>query len=255
MKRTLFLLYGVTCYFCFFGTFLYLIGFVENFLVPKSIDTGEVVPLSQALLINTLLVALLGVQHSTMARPGFKAWWTRMIPKPIERSTYVLITSALFCLIFWQWRPIPTVIWQVDHSTIRTLLIAVSVMGWGIALYASFLIDHFDLFGLRQVWLYFRGRPYVHPPFKRPPLYRLVRNPLMLGFLIAFWFTPDMTSGHLLFCLLFTTYILIGVSFEERDIERILGEDYRRYRAQTPMLLPRPRRRSLADSRASATSD
>ncbi len=255
MKRTIYLIYGVLCYFAFFGTFLYLIGFVEGAFVPKGIDDGVAAPFGQALLINALLVALLGVQHSTMARPGFKKWWTQIVPKPIERSTYVLITSALFCLIFWQWRPITDVVWYVEHSTARTTLIAISLLGWAMVLYASFLIDHFDLFGLRQVWLYYTGRPYVHPSFKRPLLYRFVRNPLMLGFLIAFWCTPNMTGGHLLFCVLFTTYILVGVSLEERDLERLLGEDYRRFRAQTPMLLPWPRKQSAAESQSSATAD
>lgn len=236
-----FLAYGVVCYLAFLGAFLYLMGFVEGMVVPKGINDGAVVETANAILVNLGLIALLGVQHSVMARPTFKNWWTRFVPRPIERSTFVLITSAIFALMFWQWRPLPDVVWSAAHPALHNGLLGLSFAGWGLVLYSSFLIDHFDLFGLRQVWFHARGRPYAHPPFAMPALYRLVRNPLMLGFLIAFWSAPVMTQGRLLFCAGMTIYILIGVAFEERNLAEILGDDYRRYRARTPMLLPWPR--------------
>lgn len=236
-----FLIYGVVCYLLFFVTFLYLIGFVGNLAVPKSIDSGPAGPVGWAVFVNVLLIALFGLQHSTMARPGFKAWWTRYVPKPIERSTYVLITSIIFLFMFWQWQPIPTVVWQVDNPIAAGALRVLFAFGWGLALLASFLIDHFDLFGVRQVVLHWRNQPYTHPPFAMPWLYRLVRNPLMLGFVIAVWSTPVMTLGHLLFSATMTGYVLIGIHFEERDLMKVLGEPYLRYREATPMLLPWPK--------------
>lgn len=236
--------YGAACYGAFFVTILYLIGFSGDLLVPKSVDSGSPGPGASAVLIDLLLIGLFGIQHSIMARPGFKRWWTRIVPKPIERSTFVLITSLLLWLLFWQWRPIPSVIWRIDHASARIILTGLFFVGWGLVFYSSFLIDHFDLFGVRQVYLHLRGREYTHSPFKTPPLYRLVRNPLMLGFIIAFWATPVMTSGHLLFSIGMTAYIFIGVAFEERDLMGFLGEDYQRYRARTPMLLPWPRIKS-----------
>ncbi|RIK69352.1 MAG: hypothetical protein DCC65_01010 [Planctomycetota bacterium] len=238
MQRVIFLAYGSFAYLCFLGTFLYAIGFVWNVGVPKSIDSGPQSPLPTAILINSVLLGLFAVQHTIMARPQFKVMWTRIVPKPIERSTFVLATCVVLNLMYWQWRPITSTLWHMEESALRLLLFSVSGLGWLIVLYASFLIDHFYLFGLRQVWLHFRGQAYIHPAFKKPPLYRLVRNPLMLGFLIAFWATPDMTGGHLLFCIMTTGYIFVGITFEERDLSSILGADYRDYRERTPMIIP-----------------
>ncbi len=243
MKRVAFFAYGMSCYVLFLATLLYLMGFVANIVVPKSIDSGAEAQVWQAVFINTLLIALFGIQHSVMARPGFKNWWTRIVPPPVERSTFVLMTCLLLGLLFWQWRPIASVVWQVNDSSTRLILGGLCVTGWGLVLYSSFLIDHFDLFGIRQVFLYLRGREYSLPTFKLPVLYKLVRNPLMLGLLIAFWSTPDMTYGHLLFSVVVTAYIFVGVSLEERDLANLLGERYRRYREGTAMLIPLAKRK------------
>lgn len=247
MGRAIALIYGLAAYGAFFAVFLYMIGFVGNMLVPKSIDSGVPSPLGQALLINLGLVGLFAVQHSVMARPAFKSWWTRFIPKPVERSTFVLASSLILALLFWQWRPMPAIVWEVQQPVAATALRGLFFLGWLIVLYASFIIDHFDLFGLRQVFLYFRNRPYAHPPFAVRSLYRIVRHPLMVGFLIAVWATPVMTVGHLALALLLTGYILVGVTLEERDLVRHVGADYDRYRSQTPMFLPSlPKRKSPA---------
>lgn len=236
------MLYGLVCYFAFFGAILYAIGFVGNFVVPKSIDTGIIESPAKAVAIDALLLGLFAIQHTIMARPGFKKWWTRYVPVQIERSTFVLAASLLLMLLFWQWRPMPGVVWSVEHELAGALLTGISLIGWGLVFYSSFLIDHFDLFGLRQTFFHWRSWTYTHPPFKKPLLYQLVRNPLMLGFLLAFWATPVMTQGHLLFAGLSTAYILVGIQFEERDLLRILGEDYRLYRRRTPMIFPWPRK-------------
>ncbi len=238
MSRAVFFAYGAVAYATFFGVFLYLIGFSGNLLVPKSIDSGVPAPFGQALLVNTVLVALFGVQHSVMARPAFKSWWTKIVPKPLERSTYVLMASLILALLSWQWQPMPAVIWSVQHPLAIAFLTGISLLGWLTALYSSFIIDHFDLFGLRQVYVHLRNRPYSHPPFAVRSLYRLVRHPLMVGILIGIWSTPAMTAGHLLFSLLMTGYILVGVTLEERDLARYLGDDYLLYRSQTPMFVP-----------------
>lgn len=237
MKRLLVLLYGVFCYAVFFGTFLYAIGFIGNFLVPRSIDAAPETRLGTALAINMGLLAIFALQHSVMARPAFKRWWTRFVPTAIERSTYTLLSSLALLLLFWQWRPIGAVIWQVDNETIRIAIYAAYAFGWALLLVSTFLINHFDLFGLRQVWLYFRGRPYTEIPFRTPALYRVVRHPLYVGWLLTFWSAPTMTAAHLLFAVMTTAYILIAIRFEEHDLIRAFPE-YATYRKRVPMLIP-----------------
>jgi methanethiol S-methyltransferase len=237
MKRSLVLIYGVVCYAVFFATFLYGIGFIGNFIVPTSIDAAPFTGLGEAIAIDTLLLGIFALQHSIMARPAFKRWWTRLIPTAMERSTYTLLSSVALALVFWQWRPIGAVIWHADSEVLRTLLYAGYASGWLVLLVSTFLINHFDLFGLRQVWLYFRGRPYTEIPFRTPALYRLVRHPIYVGWLLAFWCTPTMTAAHLLFAILTTAYILIAIQFEERDLTHAFPE-YATYRERVPMLIP-----------------
>ncbi|HVP27623.1 MAG TPA: isoprenylcysteine carboxylmethyltransferase family protein [Myxococcota bacterium] len=239
MSRTFSVAYGAVCYAIFFGTFLYLVGFLGNFGVPKSIDSGVPGPLAVALLVDGALLALFGIQHSGMARQGFKAWWTRIVPQPIERSTYVLVSSLVLILLYWAWRPIPEAVVRVEGSVARTLLTGLYLGGYGIVLLSTFLIDHFDLFGLRQVALHFQGRRYEEKRFATPWLYRLVRHPLYVGWLIAFWLTPDLTVGRVLFAAGMTAYILGAIPLEERDLAGTLGEPYLRWRERTPRFVPR----------------
>lgn len=247
MSRLLALLYGSACYVVFLATFLYAIAFVAGIGVPKHIDNGVPAPALVALAINLVLLSLFAVQHSGMARPGFKRWWTTFVPAPIERSTYVLASSLALIVLFWQWRPLPQLIWNVDDGIARWALYGLSAAGWLLVLTGTFLISHFDLFGLRQVWLHARGRTPVVGPFVTRAFYRIVRHPLMLGFLIAFWATPTMTAGHLLFALVTTGYIVLAVKYlEERDLVREHGDVYRDYQRRVPMLLPWPRRRTQA---------
>lgn len=237
------LAYGAAVYVLFLGTFLYAIGFVENLYVGKSIDTGIPGATYAAVIVNVALLSLFAIQHTIMARPAFKQWFTRHIPRAAERSTFVLATCICLILTFRFWRPIEGALWSVDSEFGRMLLYGVSFGGWALVLYSTFCIDHFGLFGLRQVWAHVRGQEFDRGQFVTPWLYRLVRNPLMLGFIIAFWATPDMTFSHLLFAAVTTGYIVFGVFMEERDLSGFLGEDYRQYRARTPMLLPWPRKR------------
>jgi methanethiol S-methyltransferase len=231
-------IYGLICYAVFFVTFLYSIAFVENVYLPKTIDSGVSGSTGAALLADAVLLGIFAVQHSGMARPGFKKVWARLVPPSIERSTYVLITSLLLALIYWKWQPIPAIVWDVAGSARRMALIAVSVVGWLIVLTSTFMINHFDLFGLRQVYLRMQNRPYTHLQFTQAALYRFVRHPIMLGFIIAFWATPTMSVGHLLFAIATTGYILIGVTLEERDLVTYHGDAYRAYQKRVPMLLP-----------------
>jgi methanethiol S-methyltransferase len=238
MARVLGFLYGLTAYVVFLGTFLYAIGFVSGLPVPKTIDTGPIVPLGEALVVDVLLMSLFAIQHSVMARQGFKRWWTQFVPAAIERSTYVLLASLALILLLWQWRPIPTVLWQVTDPSLAMAVLAVSLFGWVIVLTSTFLINHFELFGLKQVINSLVGRTTAEPRFITPVLYKLVRHPIYLGFIIAFWAAPTMTVGHLLFAAVTTAYILVGIALEERDMISVFGDEYRRYRQQVGMLIP-----------------
>lgn len=233
------LAYGAFSYAVFLVAFLYAIGFIGNLVVPKTIDSGAAAPLREALIVNVLLLGAFAIQHSVMARPGFKKWWTRIIPKSIERSTFVLLASLLLLLLYWQWRPMTAQVWAVEHSAGKILLHALYFLGWLIVFLGTFMINHFDLFGLRQVYLKLRNREYTDLDFRVAGFYKFVRHPIMLGFLIAFWAAPVMTVGRLLFAVATTGYILIALQLEERDLVNHFGEQYREYRRKTSMLMPR----------------
>lgn len=233
------LLYGIVAYAAFLATFLYAIAFVGNIHVPKTIDSGPAAgSLNEALIVNVVLLGIFAVQHSVMARPGFKAVWTRIVPQSVERSTYVLFATAALALLLWQWRPLPEIVWQVENPIAVGAIQALFWLGWAVLLFSTFLINHFELFGLRQVCARLLGRRIPDPVFRTPSLYRYVRHPLYLGFVIAFWAAPTMSVGHLLFTLATTGYILIGIFLEERDLVAVFGDQYRRYRAQVSMLIP-----------------
>jgi protein-S-isoprenylcysteine O-methyltransferase Ste14 len=238
------LLYGLVVYVFFLATFVYAIGFVGNIVVPKGIDGGVAVPLIEAVTVNLLLLGVFAVQHSVMARRGFKRWWTRFVPEAVERSTFVLAATLALALLLWQWRPIAEpVIWHVENQTARVALWAVFAIGWAMLLISTFLINHFELFGLRQVFARLFGRQIPAPEFRTPLFYRHVRHPIYLGFVLGFWATPHMSAGHLLFAIATTAYILIGIWFEERDLIAQFGDRYRLYREQVGMLLPRRAKR------------
>ena len=241
-------LYGVVVYALFFGTFLYAIAFTGNLLVPKTIDSGPEGPLVPALVIDTLLLGLFAIQHSVMARPAFKRWWTRFVPHAVERTTYVLLASLVLVALFVHWQPILAPVWSVTNPAGILAIQVVFWLGYGLVLLSTFLLNHFELFGLRQVWARLRGRELPAPQFRTPFLYKRTRHPLYLGFLLAFWAAPTMTAGHLLFAVATSGYILIGIWLEERDLIDLFGDQYRRYREQVSMLIPLPGRKAEPES-------
>jgi len=231
-------IYGLACYAIFFGSFLYAIGFVGDFIVPKTIDSGPSAAMPEALITDVLLLGLFAVQHSVMARPGFKAAWTRIVPRSVERSTFVLFSSLLLALIFWKWQAIPAVVWDISTPALRSLVLVLFALGWLVLLLSTFMINHFDLFGLRQVYLRMRGQEYTPLNFTQKAFYKFVRHPIMLGFVIAFWAAPHMSVGHLVFSIATTGYILVGIFLEERDLMKYHSAEYGAYRARVPMLFP-----------------
>jgi methanethiol S-methyltransferase len=238
MGRFIAFLYGLASYVVFFVTFLYAIGFVSGLVVPKAIDTGAAAPTAEAFIVNLLLMSVFAIQHSVMARKPFKRWWTQFVPASVERSTYVLFSSLALVLLFWQWRPMPAPVWQVADPQIALAVTGLSFLGWLIVLTSTFLINHFELFGLHQVANNLAGHPMPAPRFRAPLYYKFVRHPIYLGFIIAFWATPAMTVGHLLFAAVTTAYIIVGILLEERDLVDLFGDEYRRYKDRVSMLLP-----------------
>jgi methanethiol S-methyltransferase len=255
MKKTISLLYGLVCYLAFFITFLYAIAFVGNFVVPKTIDSIPQIPLLSAILIDASLLLIFALQHSIMARPAFKRWWTQFVPEHLERSTYVLLASVCLTLMMWQWQPIGGIVWSVKSEIVKIALLISFLTGWAIVLVSTFLINHFDVFGLRQVWLYFSGKPYSHLPFRIPVFYRFVRHPLYLGFLIAFWSTPVMTVAHFVFAILTTGYIFTAIQLEERDLKTHFGKKYRDYANDVPMIIPFGKRKKTALHKSEAAQN
>ena len=238
MGRFIALLYGLASYVAFFVSFLYAIGFVSDLVVPKTIDTGTVVPTAEAIIVNLLLMSVFAIQHSVMARKPFKRWWTQFVPPSVERSTYVLFSSLALVLLFWQWRPMPAPLWRIADPQIAMAVTGLSFAGWLIVLSSTFLINHFELFGLHQVANNLAGRSMPAPQFRTPLYYRFVRHPIYLGFIIAFWAAPIMTAGHMLFAAVTTAYIVVGILLEERDLVGLFGDDYRRYRERVSMVIP-----------------
>jgi protein-S-isoprenylcysteine O-methyltransferase Ste14 len=238
MGRIFSFLYGLVAYAFFLVTFLYAIGFVTGLVVSKTIDSGAAVPLFEAVAVNLILLTIFALQHSIMARKPFKQWLTRFISEPLERPTYVLLATAALALLLWQWRPMPEVVWQVTNPAVASVLLALSLSGFGIVLLSSFMINHFELFGLQQVLYNLTGKTIAPSTFKTPGFYKLVRHPIYFGFMVAFWVTPVMTQGHLLFAAVTTAYILVGIWLEERDLIAVFGDQYRRYRQQVGMLVP-----------------
>ena len=253
-KRVATFVYGVLCYLIFFGTFLYAIGFIGNLIVPKSIDSGRSGSLGEALLVDAGLLALFAVQHSLMARPWFKHAWTQLVPNEAERSTYVLFSSVAMILLFWLWQPIGGVVWNVQSEAFRIVLYSLCAAGFLLVLLSTFLLNHFDLFGLRQVYLFLCGKEYKPLVFGTPVLYKYVRHPLYLGWLFAFWSTPTMTIAHLVFAIATTAYIFLAIQFEERDLISMHGESYRQYRRSVPMIVPRLQKSTALPLKASRGS-
>ncbi|HWD66813.1 MAG TPA: NnrU family protein [Caulobacteraceae bacterium] len=237
MSRVFAPVYGIVVYALFFVSFLYAIGFVDDLMVPKTIDNGAR-GLAAAVVIDLLVLGVFAIQHSVMARPAFKRGWTRVVPKPVERSTYVLFATGALILIMWAWRPIPTVVWSAEHGGLAAALTLLSLLAWGMVLISTFLINHFELFALRQVWAYVSGSEIPAPTFRKPVFSKIVRHPIYLGFLIAFWAAPTMTVGHMIFAVGTTLYILIGIWFEERDLVGYFGDSYVEYRRRVTMLIP-----------------
>jgi protein-S-isoprenylcysteine O-methyltransferase Ste14 len=248
MAGLLAVLYGICAYALALVSLVYAMGFVGDVAVPKTIDSGAAGPLVESIVVDALLLGLFAVQHSVMARPGFKRWWTLVVPPSVERSTYVLFASLVLLLLYWQWRPIPAPVWTVDDPFGAAVLVAIAWSGWALLLASTFMLSHFELFGLRQVFARMLGVDLPAAQFHTPLLYRRVRHPIYLGFLLAFWATPAMTVGHLLFAVATTGYILIGIQLEERDLVAAFGDQYRRYRENVAMLVPWPRRKSAARS-------
>lgn len=239
MARLLAAAYGLIAYLIFFAAFLYAVGFVGNWVIPKSIDSGNEGPLLPSLAVDLVLLGIFAIQHSLMARPFFKRWWTRFVPAPVERSTYVLFASLALVLLYWQWRPLTSPIWTAT-GILGDLLIALMLLGWAMVLVSTFLISHFELFGLAQVWRNFREQPTPAPSMMTPLFYGFVRHPIYLGFIIAFWATPVMTLGHLVFAIMTTAYMLVAIQFEEHDLIEVFGERYVVYRQRVSMIVPMP---------------
>jgi protein-S-isoprenylcysteine O-methyltransferase Ste14 len=249
MKRSLFFLYGIISYLIFFGAFLYAVGFVGGLVVPKTVDSGFQGGMGGAVIVNILLLALFALQHSIMARRPFKKWWTKIVPAEIERSTYVLLSSLILILLYYLWRPLPDVIWNVNSTALTNILWVLYFFGWFIVLTGTFLINHFNLFGLQQVYRALKKQEQQYPKFVTPFYYKFVRHPLMLGFIIAFWATPLMTAGHLLFAIATTGYILIAIQLEERDLVSYHGEAYKRYQREVSQIIPMPpKKHDVADN-------
>lgn len=238
MSRIIAFLYGTIAYVLFLIVFLYAIGFVGNIVVPKSIDSGDAVPFAEALLVNIILLGIFAIQHSVMARRAFKAWWTKIVPAEIERSTFVLFTNAVLALLFWQWRPMTDTVWNVEGTIGATILTVVFWAGWLLVLLSTFLINHFDLFGLHQVYMNLKKRKLSTPSFTTRFLYKYIRHPLLLGFIIGFWATPSMSVGHLVFAVVTTIYMLIAIQLEEKDMVARFGDTYTKYQSEVPMLIP-----------------
>ena len=256
LGRAAALVYGMVAYAIFFGTLCYAVFFVGDVLVPKTIDSGMPGPFWPSVAVNALLLTLFAVQHSVMARPGFKEMWTKIVPKPIERSTFVYATCAVFFLMFWQWRPMPEVVWQVNEPTARAVIYGLQYSGYLFALLATMMIHHFDLFGVRQVYLFARGSRYTDLGFRTPGFYKFVRHPIMFGFLVGFWASPTMTQGHLMFALVVTGYVLVAVQIEERDLVRYYGSRYENYRRRVSSIIPWPKGRTAApEATSGATGD